>query len=184
MTEKEILNIIHQDEWMMSILNTVKSLDLPDWMIGAGFVRPKILDYLHGYSERTLLSDVDVIYFNKEDLSEDREKEAEALLSKRMPSVHWSVTNQARMYTINNDEPYISSEDALSHWPETCTCIAVKIDEYGTLILIAPYGIKDFADLRVRPCPKFIANHDIKEYKERVMGKRWTVCWPKLSIEY
>ena len=49
MTEQDILDLIAKDEWMMGVLRTARSLHLPDWMIGAGFVRNKVWDYLHGY---------------------------------------------------------------------------------------------------------------------------------------
>ena len=62
-TKKNILNIIKKDKEMMRILKIVNELDLPDWWIGAGFVRNKVFDYLHGYERRTKLNDVDIIYF-------------------------------------------------------------------------------------------------------------------------
>ncbi|EHL78823.1 hypothetical protein HMPREF1015_02191 [Bacillus smithii 7_3_47FAA] len=40
--EKEIIQLIKEDEWMMDILRAVKSLYLPDWWVCAGFVRSKI----------------------------------------------------------------------------------------------------------------------------------------------
>lgn len=40
--EKEIIQLIKEDEWMMDILRAVKSLHLPDWWVCAGFVRSKI----------------------------------------------------------------------------------------------------------------------------------------------
>ena len=49
MMEKEILELIRQDKWMMRVLRVAKSLHLPDWMIEAGFVRNKVWNYLYGY---------------------------------------------------------------------------------------------------------------------------------------
>lgn len=65
MTKKDILKLIEKDPWMMKVLDTVQQLNLPDWWIGAGFVRSKVWDYLHGYTVRTHLPDIDVIYFEK-----------------------------------------------------------------------------------------------------------------------
>lgn len=73
-TEEDIVKVVKQDKWMMTILTAAKSLDLPDWWVCAGFVRAKVWDTLHGFSNRTHLPDVDVIYFNKSDLSENTEK--------------------------------------------------------------------------------------------------------------
>ena len=63
-TEQDIIKLIQNDTWMMGILQTAKSLQLPDWWICAGFVRSKIWDVLHGYEVRTLTPDIDIIYFD------------------------------------------------------------------------------------------------------------------------
>ena len=72
-TQKDILKIISKDKWQMHVLGLVRDLGLPDWWIGAGFVRNKVFDYLHGYKKRTPLNDVDVIYFDRKNLSERSE---------------------------------------------------------------------------------------------------------------
>lgn len=73
-SKDDIIKLISEDDWMMTILATVKSLNLPDWWVCAGFVRSKIWDTLHGYSKRTPLSDIDVIYFDKRNVDESEEK--------------------------------------------------------------------------------------------------------------
>ena len=47
--EKLFLSILSEDEFIIQKLKEVKELDLPDCWIGAGFVRNKIWDYLHGF---------------------------------------------------------------------------------------------------------------------------------------
>ncbi|MEK7193263.1 MAG: nucleotidyltransferase family protein [Patescibacteria group bacterium] len=180
MTSQDILNLIRKDEWMMNVLLTVRDLHLPDWMIGAGFVRGKVWDFLHGYVTRTPLGDIDVIYYDKTDLREEKEVELQNILKGKMPDSVWSVTNQARMHIENNDAEYKSSEDALAHWPETPTCVAVLIDENHNLKLVTPYGIKDLVSLEIRPSPKF--TRDIKLYRERINKKKWQEKWPQLKI--
>jgi uncharacterized protein len=41
-TYKEVINLISSDKQMVEILKVVKSLELPDWWVCAGFVRSKI----------------------------------------------------------------------------------------------------------------------------------------------
>ena len=53
MNKDEIISLIKEDQWMMEILTSAKALNLPDWWICAGFVRSKIWDVLHDFSERT-----------------------------------------------------------------------------------------------------------------------------------
>jgi hypothetical protein len=80
-SEKDIIDLIRSDEWMMEILRAAKTLQLPDWWICAGFVRSKIWDVLHGFSKRTPLSDVDLIYFDAANKDEAFEKQIEHKLS-------------------------------------------------------------------------------------------------------
>ena len=42
MTEKDILDLIKRDKWMMDVLRVAEKLNLPDWIIGAGFIRNKV----------------------------------------------------------------------------------------------------------------------------------------------
>lgn len=137
--EEDVKALIQADNWMMEILNTAKLLNLPDWWICAGFVRSKIWDILHDFSERTTLSDIDVIYYDPTNINEAEEKELENRLKTLDPDVPWSVKNQARMHIVNNLPPYTSSVDAISKFPETVTALGVKLDERGKVILT--YGL-------------------------------------------
>ncbi len=87
-----------------------------------------------------------------------------------------------KWYTIK-PPPYTSSEDAVSKWPETATCIGVKM-ENGKLKLVAPYGIGDLMNLIVRPNPAFIDEGNVKNVVvERMKNKKWLEKWPKLKLE-
>ena len=75
MHKKDVVNLIQKDAWMMKVLQTAKSLGLSDWMIGAGFVRNKVWDYLHGYQNKQVpTNDIDLIYFDTENTDEKQEK--------------------------------------------------------------------------------------------------------------
>ncbi len=140
---------------MMDILRTAKSLNLPDWWICAGFVRSKIWDTLHHFSERTPIPDIDVIYFDPTNIDEIEEKKFEEMLITLMPNIPWSVKNEARMHINSNMPPYSSSVDAISKFPETATALGVKLDENENIILTAPCGISDVVNLEVKPTPFF-----------------------------
>ena len=54
-----------QDEWMMNVLDIAEKQNLKDWLIGAGFVRNKVWDYLHGYKKEGVEThDIDLVYFD------------------------------------------------------------------------------------------------------------------------
>lgn len=42
MNEKDIIQMVKEDKWMMNVLMEADKLNLPDWMIGAGFLRNKV----------------------------------------------------------------------------------------------------------------------------------------------
>lgn len=64
--EEELLSIVKEDARMMQVLKIVKSLNLPDWWVCAGFVRSKIWDRQHGFDRASPLPDMDVIYFDRD----------------------------------------------------------------------------------------------------------------------
>lgn len=179
MTEKEIIALIENDPWMMQVLHATESMNLPDWMIGAGFVRNKVWDELHGYQREVVdTADIDLIYFDSKNLSEQKEKDIDTELRKKI-NINWATKNQARMHVVNNNDPYVSSRDALAHWVETATAVAVKI-ENGYPKLITPYGLDDLVSLIVRPTPYF--KNDLEKFYERIEKKQWLKKWPKLKV--
>jgi uncharacterized protein len=181
--EEDVLKAIQEDGWMMDILKAAESAGLPDWWICAGFVRSKIWDVLHGYSERTPLPDVDVIFFNEKDTGEAAEKEAERLLGKQLSKIPWSVKNQARMAVQNGMPPYASSLDAVSKFPETATALAVTLEQ-GRLILGAPWGVEDAVSGVVRPTSFFLEKEESREiYRQRIKKKKWHLSWSGLYIQ-
>lgn len=181
-SETDIIDLIEQDEWMMELLKAVETLGLPDWWICAGFVRSKIWDTLHEYTYRTKLQDIDVIYYDINNILEEEEKSIEAGLREMISGIPWSVKNQARMHLRNHTDPYISSVDAMAKFPETATAIGVKLDLQNNLVLSAPHGIEDLINLEVRPTPYFmLTKKRLEVYQKRVESKGWKAGWPKLT---
>lgn len=164
-------------------VGNIEKCNLPDWWICAGFVRAKVWDVLHGFSERTLLPDIDVIYFDSTVQSVELEKENEQTLLHLQPHLPWSVKNQARMHIVNRIPPYESSIDAISKFPETATALGVKLNDHGKVVLAAPHGIEDVVNCQVKPTPYFTQSEEQMEiYKDRVIKKNWKARWDKLEV--
>ena len=181
--ESDLLRLVKEDDWMMGILTSAAALQLPDWWVCAGFVRSKIWDVQHGYTERTPLQDIDVIYYDRSDLGEETEKLREARLKQQHPGIPWSVKNQARMHKVNDLKPYRSSTDAMSMFPETATALGLSLREDGEVILSAPHGLEDVLELVVRPTPYFAANpHLWPVYEKRITRKNWQSIWTGLRV--
>lgn len=182
-SEQDILQLIREDEWMMDILKAARSLNLPDWWICAGFVRTKIWDTLHGFTDRTSLPDVDVIYFDKAIMNEADDKILEEKLKLSYPAIPWSVKNEARMHYISGSVPYLSSVDAISKFPETASALGLKLNGADELILAAPWGIADAIHMEVKPTPFFMENRKrAATYEERIMKKNWKSKWGKVRV--
>lgn len=188
MTEQDILKIIHNDDWMMEVLRSVKSLELNDHWVGGGFVRSKVWDKLHGYTKRTPLPDVDVVYMDpydylEEEKNESTEKEIyyENRLKRMMKDVSWSVTNQSRMHLFHDRKPYKSIKESMKDWVETATGVGVKLNDQNQLEFISAWGIKDLVGLTLKPSDK--RPNRLEEFHSRIKRKQWLKKWPKLKIE-
>lgn len=183
--KEDVIKLFQSDENMMKIIHTVSTLDLPDWWICAGFVRSKIWDTLHDFKERTRTPDVDVIYFDPDNIDEDYEKQLENELKSLMPGIPWSVKNQARMHVVNQIPPYSSSEDAISKFPETATALGVKLDKENKLVLSAPCGLEDVLHMELKPTPFFTSTKERAAiYEERLIKKNWTAIWPMVKVHH
>jgi uncharacterized protein len=176
---------IARDARMMRLLEAARELALPGWCIAAGFVRNMVWDLLHGYGERTPLNDLDLIYYDADDLREETEKRYEDLLQQaeldgqQDQASHWSAKNQARMHLRNGDAPYASLEDAMKRWPETATAVGVRLLPDDSLEVIAPHGLTDLYELLVRQSPHYGSR---AVFEHRVRSKRWLELWPKLRV--
>jgi uncharacterized protein len=182
-TEKDVTEIIQQDSWMMEILKAAGSINLPDWWICAGFVRAKIWDVLHDFDERTPTPDIDVIYYDSINIDEKTEKHYEKALQKILPTIPWSVKNQARMHVANNLPPYRSAVDAISKFPETATALGVRLDDRGNVQLTAPHGIEDVVNMEVKPTPYFLESKDrMLIFEKRLHDKNWQAIWKRIVV--
>lgn len=180
--EDRLIAILQQDSYILSILQTVEKLQLSDCWVAAGLIRSKVWDTLYDY--HTKINDIDVIYFDQTDISEDTEKKLEAKLEKWMPGQPWSVKNQARMHLKNNNLPYTSSFDGVSHFPETPTAVAAQIYRHEIKIM-APHGLDDLFQGIVKPTPYYVKGTKLHSiYKERMRNKKWDSAWKNLIIKY
>ncbi|AWE06907.1 hypothetical protein DCE79_05620 [Lysinibacillus sp. 2017] len=179
--ELKLINLIESDYLLCSILKKAEELHLNDCWVAAGIIRNKVWDNLH--TIQTDINDIDVIYFDDSDISLQREKALESKLNLLLPNQPWSVKNQARMHIKNGVDPYLSSYDGVAHFPETPTSIAIRIKN-NEIEIIAPYGLQDLFEGRVRPTPPYQKGSKLHPiYLERIQNKKWNTIWSNLVIE-
>jgi hypothetical protein len=179
-TAADIAAFIIADPWRRAVLEAVRRQCLPDWAIGAGFIRTPVWDALHGHAEPTPLPDIDVLFFDSNDLSRQREAAIDAALVETLSNVPWSAKNQARMHLRNDDAPYADTADALQFWLETPTAVAVRIGDDGAPVLLAPYGVDDLLAMTCRPTPS--GRRRWPEYESRMREKNWPARWPRVRV--
>lgn len=85
------------------------------------------------------------------------------------------------MHLRNGDAPYASATEAIRHWPETATAVAIRLDEQDRLEVAAPLGLEDLFGLIVRPAGRF-QNAKSQIYQQRLHDKNWLATWPKLKV--
>ncbi|MFC5405841.1 nucleotidyltransferase family protein [Cohnella soli] len=179
--KEKLIQILSGHRFLLRDLKAVQRLQLPEWCIAAGYVRNFVWDFLHAKIDETPLNDVDVLYYDLNDLSETTEKDYEKLLKQEIDKYNWSVKNQARMHDKNNEAQYRSVEEAMRRWPETATSIGVSLEETtDQLRIIAPQGLDDLFNLVIRKSPLF---KDQDYFQRRVREKEWLSKWPLLKME-
>jgi len=166
------------------VLRGWNDLALPNCWLVAGVLVQSYWNAAHGFSPLNGVSDVDLIYFDHEDLTEDSEAQHASRISNRFNSlpIRFDVKNEARVhlwyearfgYSI---EPYTSAESAIDTFPTTAGAIGVRavgdsIESY------ASFGFDDLMNLVVRPNKRQITR---SIYAEKVL--RWRSLWPMLNV--
>jgi hypothetical protein len=183
--EARLEEIVRSTTWLIRALEAARSVDAPDWLIGAGAVRTAVWDRLHGYANPHSTDDIDLAFFDASDLSEARDRQVEALLRAALPDARWDAKNQAAVhlwyprkfgYAV---EPLRSSADGVATWPEAATAVAVRLMDNDELRVCAPFGLDDLLGLVHRRNPRRVS---VQEYERRLSAKRIAERWPRVTI--
>ena len=184
MNNKDQLTLwIQQHAVVMQILQTLYEVD-PTAYIAAGVIRNGIWSFLHGQDYLLDGAEVDVIFYLEHDQQVQAAK-IQQYMQQRLPNMQWDVTNQAvvhHWYRLDNGEsiqPLKSIEHALSLWPETATAVAVKLNAEQDIEIVAPFGLNDLFELKLRWNPRLVS---LTVFEQRVVSKQWMQRWPKLSL--
>jgi len=179
-SEADIVSLIENDSDMMRALRIARDLDLPDWWIGAGFLRNRVWDTMAGVTGEAA-TDVDLVYFDKDNTAAEIDWVYDERLKQLDPQNDWEVRNQARMHYKNDLDPYVSTEDGIAHWTETATAIGVKLEDEEVRLLFC-YGTDDLLGMIARPTPHF-QGVKLKVFTDRMAKKNWQQRWPMIRIE-
>jgi len=180
----QLLSILNRHPWFMDALNAVSDIGLSQWCVGAGVIRNIVFDYLDGEST-TPIRDIDVAYFDVNDLSNQKDSEYEEILRSRMPDLPWEVKNQAAVHLWFHKKfgyrvpPVNNIEEAVATWPETCTAVAVTKTQKNECKIYAPCGLEDLFGMVIRRNPVRV---DVRTYNERILKKQYRNSWKSIKI--
>jgi len=184
-TEAHLEEIVRSTPWLMRALEAARTVDAPDWLIGSGAVRTAVWDHLHGYEKRTELADIDLVFFDPDDLSEAHEHETQSRLQSALPDEPWDAKNQAAVHLWYPErfgyevDPLTSSAAAVATWPETAVCVGLRLAENDRVLIEAPLGLDDLLGLVHRRNPTRVS---VGEYERRLAAKRITERWPRVTV--
>ncbi|NJC72514.1 nucleotidyltransferase family protein [Planosporangium thailandense] len=166
----------------MRVLETVRAVDLPDAWVGAGAVRDVVWGRLYGPGfDPGDVNDVDVVFFDPDDLSRERDERATRMLGDAWPDAPWQARNQAAVHTWYHHRfggapvlPFSSIAEAVATWPETATAVAVRLDGAGHLDVCAPLGLADLLAGVWRRNPRRASLEvSLARFARHRPGRRW-----------
>lgn len=146
----------------MTVLETCRAAQLPDWRLVSGAVYGTVFNHLTGRDVDYGIKDYDIAYYDP-DISYDAEdvwikKIDAALPSELRPLVE--VRNQARVHLWFADKfgadypPLKSTDESLERYLCFAHAVAIRLEDDDTISIAAPFGLGDIFKMQMRPNPK------------------------------
>ncbi|MEU4244226.1 nucleotidyltransferase family protein [Actinoplanes sp. NPDC026619] len=185
--ESALTDFIRSSPWLMRVLGAVRDTSLPDAWVGAGVLRDLVWGERYGPGFRPdHVRDVDVAFFDPNDLSRANDDRATEHLATRLPGVPWEAKNQAAVHTwypqkFGGDpvEPFTGIRDALGTWPETATAVAVRLTDNVRISVCAPLGLEDLLNGVWRRNPRRIS---VEQSLARLARHDPRMRWPQVTV--
>ncbi|NML13070.1 nucleotidyltransferase family protein [Sphingobium sp. AR-3-1] len=169
--------------YLASIIARWQELALPDcWLSGSAIAQAR-WNEAFGFPAAHGIADVDLVFFDASDLSEEAEVAHAARIGRifaDMP-VRIDLKNQARVHLWYEGRfgyaipPYDSAAQAIATFPTTSAAIGVQ-PGVGGLDIITPFGLADLFAPVVRP-----NRAQITEAIYEAKLARWKALWPDLQ---
>jgi hypothetical protein len=169
---------------LMEALRAARQVDPPDWLISAGAIRDAVWDALHGRAP-AVPRDIDVGFFDPDDLTPAREERVAAALRDRAPHLPWDAKNQAAVHLWYPKRfgidvpPFRNTAEAVATFPETASCVGLRLLPDDELLVVAPHGLEDLFGLVCRHNTTRVSQ---ALYEQRLADKGWHERWPRLRI--
>lgn len=182
--DRDLLNTVLGNPVICTVWQNWHLVDLPDCWLVAGCLAQTVWNHRFGLPPGHGISDIDLVYFDPDDLTEAAERRRAERVRRAFPDLGcWmDVKNEARVHLWYEARfgypiaPYRSVIDAIDSFPTTATTIGIRPTP-DAADLYATYGLDDLLDGVVRPNKRQITRA-IYEAK----ASRWIAHWPGLDI--
>ena len=169
---------------LMRCLRLTRDLAPPGAAVGAGRVRNLVWNAAHGLPLDAHARDVDVVWFAPGPWDPDAEARVEAAFRREAPDLDVDACNQAWVHHWYTDRfggppvaPLHTLQDGIATWPETATCVALRLTVDDRVEVLAPLGVDDLYGLVLRHNPRRVPPD---AWARRCAAKRFTQRWPRL----
>jgi hypothetical protein len=175
--------VLRRAPHLMRALVAARDADPPDWLISAGALRDAVWDDLHDRPPTAMPRDIDLGFFDSADLTAARDLAVEDDLRAREPELAWEAKNQAAVHLWYPGRfglevpPFRSTAEAVATYPETATCVGVRLLADDDMLVVAPHGLDDLFDCVCRHNPTRVS---ADFYEQRVAAKGWRTRWPRM----
>lgn len=181
---RQLQGIVLKSQMLSALLRNWEKVALPDSWLVAGAIAQTVWNHRFGFPPAHGINDIDIVYFDASDLSEDAEAEHAAGVRRAFSDLPvWiDVKNEARVHLWYEAKfgyslkPYTSTTDAIATFPTTATAVGL-CPRNGNLELCAPFGLSDLLGGIVRPNKRQIRR---EIYEQKV--SRWVKLWPDLNV--
>lgn len=183
--EERLVEIVRADPDLMTVLTTVRALNLPDWMIFSGAVYQSVWNHATGRVPGHGIKDFDLGYFDP-----DTSWDAEDAVIRRVADAfdaplrsRVEARNQARVALWFPDkfgEPYppiARTAEALERFVAPAFALGVRLEADDRITVAAPFGLEDVFDLVIRPNPHRPLARDWDRVADRARAR-----WPELTV--
>lgn len=177
--------LLRQSPMMCTLFDRWAAVALPDAWLVAGAVAQTVWNIEHGRDPDAGIKDIDIVYFDADDLSAEAEAAQERRIAGMLADLAMKidVKNEARVHLWygrvfgREIPPYTSTADAIATFPTTATSVGVRPGADGRLEVAAPFGLDDLLGMQVRP-NRALVSQAVYEAKTA----RWQHLWPRLAI--
>lgn len=183
--ESRLVEIVRADPALMSVLGTMRDLDLPDWRLFSGTVYQAVWNHMTGRPAGYGVKDYDIGYFDP-----DTSWDAEDAVIRRVAAAfappldeQVEVRNQARVHLWFERRfgrpyaPLTCTDDAPAGFVAPCFAVGVRLEADDAISVVAPFGLEDVFALIIRPTPDHLVARDWDRIVEKAKAR-----WPEVRV--